>query len=133
MKRRSFILLSATGITALVLPSLSCNNINPNSKKILQLPNQLSHIVDAQTIREIGNAYRKQVAAEADQNQLIKLLLDDRSGSSAINTSDTTLLRTVLNDRVKEDFEKGNIVHVKGWVLSTTEARQCAIFSFTQP
>jgi len=30
---------------------------------------------------------------------------------------------------VKEDFEAGNITLVKGWVLSVTEARQCALFS----
>ncbi|MBS1597913.1 MAG: hypothetical protein JST75_06790 [Bacteroidetes bacterium] len=133
MKRRSFILLSATGITALVIPSLSCTSVSPGSVKILQLPNQLSHICDAQTIRDIGNAYRKQVAAEANKDQLIKLLLTDNSGNSISKSSDTTALKTILGDKVKEDFEKGNVVEVKGWVLSKTEARQCAVFSFSQP
>lgn len=133
MKRRSFILLSATGITALVLPSLSCNRVDPAAAKMLQkAPDQLSHICDAHTIREIGNAYRKQVAAESDKDQLIKLLLTDSSGNSISRSSDTTLLKSVLSDKVKSDFDKGKIVNIKGWVLSETEARQCALFSFNQ-
>ena len=131
MKRRSFILLSATGITALVIPSLSCNSANPATTKILQEPNQLAHICNAQTIREIGNAYRKQVSAESDKDQLIKLLLTDSSGNS-ISSSDSTLLKSELNKKIEADFANGNIVKVKGWVLSATEARQCAIFSFSK-
>ena len=131
MKRRSFILLSATGLTALVLPSLGCNHVDATTAKILQLPNQLSHIVDAQTIRDIGNAYRKQLATDVDKDKLLNLLLTDDAGK-AVSSSDTTLLKTVLNDKVKSDFEKGNTVTVKGWVLSETEARQCAVYSLTQ-
>jgi len=61
----------------------------------------------------------------------LKLLLTDDAGKS-VSSSDTTLLKTVLNDKVKSDFEKGNTVNVKGWVLSETEARQCAVYSLTQ-
>jgi hypothetical protein len=131
MKRRSFILLSATGITALVLPSLSCNSVNPSTTKILQEPNQLAHICDVQTIRDIGIAYRKQVAAESDKDQLIKLILTDNSGNS-ISSSDSILLKLALNEKIQADFDSGNIVKVKGWILSATEARQCAIFSLSK-
>lgn len=117
----------------MVLPSLSCNRVDPAAAKMLQkAPDQLSHICDAHTIREIGNAYRKQVAAESDKDQLIKLLLTDSSGNSISRSSDTTLLKSVLSDKVKSDFDKGKIVNIKGWVLSETEARQCALFSFNQ-
>src|SRR3977135_2224381 len=100
MKRRSFILLSTTGLTALVLPSLGCNRVDANSAKVLQLPNQLSHIVDAQTIREIGIAYRKQLAADVNKDQLIKLLLTDNAGKP-VASSDTTILKTMLNNKIK--------------------------------
>ena len=130
MKRRSFILLSATGITALVIPSLSCNNVNPTASKLLQEPNQLAHICDAQTIRDIGNTYRKQVSAESEKDQLIKLLLTDATGNSI--STDSTLLKLALNEKIQADFASGNVVKVKGWILSVTEARQCAIFSFSK-
>ena len=130
MKRRSFILLSATGITALVLPSLSCNSVSPPTSKVLQEPNQLAHICDAQTIRDIGNTYRKQVSAESEKDQLIKLLLTDATGNSI--STDSTLLKLALNEKIQADFASGNVVKVKGWILSVTEARQCAIFSFSK-
>ena len=130
MKRRSFILLSATGITALVLPSLSCNSVSPATSKVLQEPNQLAHICDAQTIRDIGNTYRKQVSAESEKDQLIKLLLTDATGNSI--STDSTLLKLALNEKIQADFASGNVVKVKGWILSVTEARQCAIFSFSK-
>ena len=131
MKRRSFILLSASGLTALVLPSLGCNHVDANSAKILQLPNQLSHIVDAQTIREIGIAYRKQLAVNVNKDQLMELLLTDNAGKP-VASSDTTILKTVLNNKIKSDFEKGNTLTLKGWILSETEARQCAVYSLIQ-
>ena len=34
-----------------------------------------------------------------------------------------------LEKKIKTDFETGNIVLVDGWVLSISEARQCALFS----
>jgi len=34
-----------------------------------------------------------------------------------------------IDQKIKEDFEKGDVVTVKGWILSVTEARQCALFA----
>jgi len=64
--------------------------------------------------------------AENDDDKLIQLL----SGNSPIaGSSDETAIHQYLDQKVKQDFETGNTVLVKGWVLSVTEARQCALFS----
>jgi hypothetical protein len=39
------------------------------------------------------------------------------------------LLEKSIDDTVHEDFAAGRTVVVDGWVLSVTEARQCALFS----
>lgn len=78
----------------------------------LETPDFLSHICDAPTIRQLGEAYRAQTPAEASQKTLIQLL---QTGVTAQN--------------IKSDYGKGDIVTLKGWVLSRTEARQCALFS----
>lgn len=78
----------------------------------LETPDFLSHICDAPTIRQIGAAYRNQTPAEASQKTLLRLL---QTGVTA--------------QTIKTDYAQGDIVTVKGWVLSRTEARQCALFS----
>ena len=37
--------------------------------------------------------------------------------------------RALIVVDVQNDFIKGDIVVIKGWVLSVTEARQCALLS----
>jgi hypothetical protein len=38
----------------------------------------------------------------------------------------------MLENKVENDFKTGKIAVIKGWVLSLTEARQCALFSILQ-
>lgn len=70
------------------------------------MPEMLSSLTDKATLRQIGRAYLQQYPAEKSQ-----------------------LKDLARNASVQDDFAKGNIVVVKGWVLSVTEARQCALLS----
>ena len=70
------------------------------------MPEMLSALADKGALRQIGRHYLEQYPAEKDQLQ--------------------ALLR---NADVQNDFIKGNVVVIKGWVLSVTEARQCALLS----
>lgn len=78
----------------------------------LETPDFLSHVCDAATIHQLGTAYRTQTPAEANEETLIGLL---KPGVTA--------------QTIKADYANGDIVTIKGWVLSRTEARQCALFS----
>lgn len=45
---------------------------------------------------------------------------------------DPDVLRTLIDgQRVRVDFVGGNVIVVNGWVLSRTEARQCALYAAT--
>jgi hypothetical protein len=72
------------------------------------------------------------MTAETKENQLVDLLLTDTAGKSAPESTDSTFLETLMEQKIHRDFEIGNTVNVKGWVLSATEARQCALFSIGQ-
>jgi len=37
-----------------------------------------------------------------------------------------------MQQKVTEDYESKEIVMIDGWLLSVTEARQCALFSLLQ-
>jgi len=132
MKRRTFVLLSLYSGAAISLPSLGCSTGSAVAGKPWIQPQLLSHICDAKTLQEIGTAYRNKVSAESKEENLLNLLLTDKSNKILPITSDDILINSLLEQKIQKDFETDKTVIVKGWVLSETEARQCALFSLTQ-
>jgi hypothetical protein len=125
MKRSDFIQLSAFAAAAISFPLLhSCSP--PAGEQSFSKPLFLSRLFDEKTISEAGKTYFEKVPDEKDDNKLIQLL----SGNSSIKDSkDETAIHRYLDQKIKEDFETGNTIMIKGWVLAVTEARQCALFS----
>ena len=129
MKRKTFIYLSVAGTVAMGLPSVYCRNRNGQLNKALSPPVFLSHICDANTIREIGRAYLDYIPVENKEDKLVDLLLIDETGKSISKSSDLSTINSLENRKIKHDFDTEKTIVVKGWVLSITEARQCALFS----
>jgi hypothetical protein len=75
---------------------------------------ELLTALGAGTVREIGRAYRELVPTESDREALEAVL---RAAASSVE------------EAVRADCEAGRVVVVRGWMLSVTEARQCALFS----
>jgi tRNA G26 N,N-dimethylase Trm1 len=124
MERRSFVKLSAFTALALTLPFAESCSTGSKEMAVAQ-PLLFSHLVDAKAIREAGLAYRKTRTVEDDQQKLSQLLLSEKETAS-LNKNE---IESMLDKQVTNDFEAGNTVMVKGWVMSLTEARQCALFS----
>ena len=121
MERRAFVRLSAYTALVLSMPLLdSCSKPEDNP---LALPLFFSHIADVKTITDTGLAYRKANRGEDDRTVLAKIL----SGNET--SGDKKAIEAALDNRVKQDFQTNKTVTVSGWVLSLTEARQCALFS----
>ncbi len=124
MKRRNFILLTSAGVAALAIPtlvySLHKNAIDP----LLSQPQSLANIWDTDTMNTIGLNYMLKVPKENRERILVKRLIGKSAGESAN-------LATTLEQQIQKDFITGNTVMVDGWILSVTEARQCALFSLT--
>jgi hypothetical protein len=128
MQRRKFIQLSAIGSAAIGVTGIYCNR-HRAFYEVMDNPGQLSHICDVKTIREIGMAYRLQTPAETKADILAALLLADPAGNFVSSSSDNLIIQTLIDQKIKRDFETGNTVMVKGWILAVTEARQCALLS----
>jgi hypothetical protein len=123
MERRSFVKLSAFTALALTLPfAESCSS---STEMAVAQPLLFSHLVDVKAIKEAGLAYRKIHVVEDDKLKLSQLLLGDNDRAKLGKDE----IQTLLDKRVINDFKTGNIVMLKGWVMSQTEARQCALFS----
>ena len=124
-------MISGVSAIALGIPWVSCRNRTSNLNSALSQPQFLVRICDDKEVFEIGTLYRKQVPNEAGETQLVSLLLTDDAGKSISASTEKSSLDPWLEKRIQSDFEAGRTVIVKGWVLSVTEARQCAIYSLT--
>jgi len=131
MKRSTFIYYTLVGSAVAAIPAFRCSS-NDNYLQVLGKPQFLSHICDAVTINEIGRNYQNNFP-EKNREQLIRNLMKEGNGKTfSKNTSDSAIA-SFLAIKVKSDFETGRTVVIKGWILSETEAQQCALFSLTQP
>ncbi|PWU05047.1 MAG: hypothetical protein C5B52_00340 [Bacteroidetes bacterium] len=133
MRRRSFLILSVMGAAAYSIPFVSCRSRNISWNKTLAQPVFLSHVCDAKTIQEIGNAYRAQVPEESKADDLYDLLTTDSSGKSVASSLDSNQVSAILSENISHEYASGKTINVKGWVLSTTEARQCAYSTLIKP
>ncbi len=88
----------------------------------LAIPESLIPICDPTAIVEIGDQYLQMVPEYKEKAVLVKELTEGIQGTSSA-------LSDHLEEKVMDDFSRGNLVEVSGWMLSRTEARQCALYS----
>ena len=116
--------MTGLGVSAIAIPTWYYKYADIEYDQLLAEPELLSYIWDGNTISEIGEMYRKQVSSENSERKLVSLILNN--ASSDLTTSE------MLRQQITYDYKSGDTVMVGGWILSRTEARQCALFSLTQ-
>ncbi len=84
-------------------------------------PDALSRICDRQRLVDLGVKYR-QISGEDQPDTLLQLLMRDHTGN-IFNR------KKYLEQKIALDFQADNTVMIDGWLLSITEARQCALLS----
>lgn len=131
MKRKTF-LIAATGtvLAAASVPAIWYYTKGTKKYDPLIMPDELGHFCDEKTIREIGLQYRKLMPQEGEKTKLQQILLTDSSGKLT-PVSDKFMVMELLDKKILEDFKEYKIYILNGWVISETEARQCALFSLT--
>ena len=82
-------------------------------------------ILGADHVRSIGRSYREAVPAERGAGALRRAIVEAREGADV----ERSTTGSSLDRSVREEFDRGRTVVVDGWILSVTEARQCALFS----
>lgn len=125
MKRRKFLLLTAIGTTGAIATMTPFCNTRRTTPTALNTPDFLAAICDSQTIRKIGAEYRASTPAGTSETQLTDLL------TAGLDQTKNQIDQ--LNNKVKADFAAGRTVTLDGWVISVTEARQCALYSIQLP
>jgi hypothetical protein len=114
LNRRQFLGMTAAG-AAMSLTRLTGAELGEShDERTLASPELLSVLGPAE-VRDIGREYRTLVPEENSRDVLRATLRDESSSS---------------DEMTRDDFAAGRTVVVRGWVLSRTDARQCALFSF---
>jgi hypothetical protein len=121
LDRRSFLKLGASAIVAGVTASACAGEAGTD---VAAGRPRLLDMLGPERVRAIGNHYRANVPREDNVGAL-------RAAISAAHTGSLHLpwAHDSIEDVVRDDFAAGRTVLVDGWVLSVTEARQCALFS----
>ena len=118
MKRRSFIQTAAVSLAGCI-PKVWMVSASTPYWTALAFPELLHMVEDTGEVARIGLAYRQ------NHPQL-------DSPEKLVETIHTTASSESIDIRVRADFIEGRTVQINGWILSLTEARQCALFSFLQ-
>ena len=124
LDRRRFVQLTAAGMAASLTDS-ACTRDSTEDARALATP-RLLEMLGAERAREIGARYRAAVPNENSSAALRAAISDSRHRTFALPWVGSES----VEQQVREDFAAARTVIVDGWVLSVTEARQCALFSF---
>ncbi len=130
MKRKSFIVSSAVIAAGLPVAYYFSKHKWKNNNPLIR-PDVLSHFCDENAIREIGLLYRNRTPGENQKEKLMQLLLTDNAGNK-VKPNDRSMIAELLDKKIQEEFAQYKTIIINGWIISTTEARQCALFSFTK-
>lgn len=123
LDRRRFLQLTTAGIVA-SLTSSACAGDDGEDVRSLARP-ELLGMLGAERVRELGMHYRAVVPKENTAAALRVAIAD--GGHRGLRFR--WIPRPSMEQQVRDDFTAGRTVLVEGWVLSATEARQCALFS----
>jgi hypothetical protein len=120
--RRRFLSVVAAGAASAL--ALGCAGGDSTSEADSLARPELLVALGADAVRDLGRRYREAVPAERDAASLRAAILSSRPWTARLG-----LGRTSVADQVRADFAEQRTVIVGGWLLSTTEARQCALYA----
>ena len=83
---------------------------------------------DRKSARVIGLEYLRAVPSEENVSLLVDLIcLSNTRQGIALTQADKETLGELLRFQQCQDFEQGRVINIRGWMLSETECRLCAL------
>jgi hypothetical protein len=123
LDRRRFLQLAATGMVA-GLTTSACARDTGEDVSALDKP-ALVEMLGPDRAREIGTQYRAAMPRENTAATLRDAIF------SSQHRQFPWIRSRSIEEQIHDDFASGRTVVVSGWVLSQTEARQCALYSLS--
>ncbi|HEV7387024.1 MAG TPA: hypothetical protein VGN73_00300 [Gemmatimonadaceae bacterium] len=123
LDRRRFLQLTSLGVFATVTAT-ACERGEDRSDTSLDRPALLG-MLGPEKVRQLGTHYRNATPRENTSSALRSAISSAQSHPLGISW----IGGGSIDQQVRDDFAAGRTVDIDGWVLSLTEARQCALFS----
>jgi len=131
MKRRTFILTLVAAASGIVLTVFYSRKDDSKRRKLSIIdPMILSSFCDEQTLRDIGQSYRDTNPDENSRDKLMRFLTKGLNNGDKSSINDSEAINE-LELRIENEFKETDPLIIKGWVVSKTEARQCALLSLS--
>jgi hypothetical protein len=130
MTRRSFIAKALVGGAAIVAVGVVKWKYWRTRTPPFEFPLVLSSFCDEETVRKIGLRYMALVPGESSQAALLARLsaeIDHNPRDSA----DTAEIASEIELKTERDFRSEKILIINNWIISRTEARQCALLALS--
>jgi len=129
MQRRQFIWISSLSCLAIVLPVSSCSEYKSELVKVLVLPFSLSKILNTENIKKVGKHYIRNIKEDNIDKETLKWELLSNIENIKNSEIETNVIDVAhqLIEKIKNDFKFNRITQLDGWILSQTEAQQCAL------
>lgn len=130
MDRRQFIQFAAAGAAGIVLSGAVWLPSAEPPLSVLGRPALLRLLNSPDEITAIGKAFHAEHPTERTANAIASAILTDAQLSSNLPEP---AMREALSRQIRQDFADHRTVRLRGWILSVTEARQCALYSILSP
>lgn len=119
LDRRQFLGVAAAGVAMSLAGATRVAHLaGSGSEPRAFAPSELLDALGPEAVCEIGRAYRATVPAEHDGVTLEAALRAELRAARLSN-----------EDPIRADFAAARVIVVREWMLSRTEARQCALHS----
>lgn len=128
LDRRDFIRLSAIAAAIAILPGMAACRAKAPIPDGAASPDLLSHLTGKDALRKIGKAYLDGHPDEANADDLYDAIMKGHPGKTPLSSTE---LKAYLENAIAADFTNDRLVIASGWVVSVTEARQCALFTIS--
>lgn len=125
MERRHFLTVTAAGTIGLSLSGAGWLPTGEPSLLVLARPELLT-LLNGRTVADIGMAYRATHRHEDAADRIASAIIADAKLSVDLTNG---AVGERLAEQIRNDFANHRTVQLKGWILSLTEARQCALYS----
>ena len=123
LDRRAFIQALSAAIAGVAVAACDRGDATARARTLARP--ELLAALGAGPVRAIGAGYRAMTRGEQDAESLRNAIDASRPFASRfLGAADPP-----ISQLVRADFANGHTVVVDGWILSVTEARQCALYS----
>lgn len=135
MKRRTFIytglgLAAVAGVTLGIPVYRHFRRTQFESGDPLTTPDELGRFCDKNGLFAIGKQYLREHPDENTSTKLQQLLLEGSGSKAAASETDEEKIN-FLKNKIHDEFGRQESYILDGWVVSATEARQCALLTLS--